>query len=90
MHIIRTITYFRMPRTKVAPKKALVVEEDEMVKSMPAKSAVEIELPEADIAEEDGKEEADSTADEMGDELSGDELSLDDEELDPFGDKWEE
>lgn len=82
-----------MTRTKGASVKKQVMESDE---SVPKKQDERIQSP-FDLEEEalPGEETEKDTespfgGDEDGDLGTGDELSLDSEELDPFGDKWEE
>ncbi len=54
------------------------------------KKAIEVELGDEVVAPLEKLEDDAPAAAEDGDELSTDELSLDEEEINPFGDKWEE
>ncbi|MBP6858540.1 MAG: hypothetical protein KBC33_01775 [Candidatus Pacebacteria bacterium] len=87
-----------MPTAKKTKKTAPAVEEHDEVEEhhedtlpVKAKKPVEIDEPEPVLAVVDEKLEEDPlAAPAEDDELAGEELSLDGEELNPFGDRWEE
>lgn len=86
-----------MPTAKKTKKIAPVVEEHEEAEEhhddapSKAKKPIEIDEHEPILGGTDEKLEEDPlAAPTEDDELSGDELSLDGEELNPFGDRWEE
>jgi hypothetical protein len=89
-----------MPRTNTQTKprkavpKAAATETEEHLEVFPKiKKAVEIDEPEAVLGVEEKEEKLDEDGmpiTEEEDELGTDEAGIDDEEVNPFGDKWEE
>lgn len=79
--------------TKVRSAPVAAIEEEALdTKALKAKKALELELPEEPIAIsiEDKPEEDSPVVAEDAEELAAEEISLDDDELNPFGDKWEQ
>ena len=93
-------THARIARTKVSMKaKARPVEasaesaEVEILETptLVPKRVIEIEIPEEVPAAVEEKTDDESAASEEGaEDGTGEELTLDDDELNPFGDKWEQ
>ncbi len=54
------------------------------------KKPLEIDIPDEIITPIEEKTDEELAVTEDGEDASGDELSLDDDELNPFGDKWEQ
>lgn len=85
-----------MPTAKKTKKVAPVVEEHDETEEhhdvIPSKTKkpIEIDEPEPIIGGEEKLEEDPLAVPTEDDELGGEELSLDGEELNPFGDRWEE
>jgi len=68
-------------------------EEEEVIKpAVKGKKSLEIELPEepAVLSLEEKPEDETPVVAEDAEELAAEEVSLDDDELNPFGDKWEQ
>ena len=88
--------------TQTKPRKAVTklaaVETEERLEAFPkTKKVIEIEEPEAVLGTALIPEEKEEKLDEDGmpitedeDEAASDEAGIDDEEVNPFGDKWEE
>ena len=90
-----------MTRTKAAqPKKqkvskgseAVIDEDDLLVPSLDSKikKPIEIDVIEAVLNIDEKIEPEVIVADEGAEEAATEELAIDDEEIDPFGDKWEQ
>jgi hypothetical protein len=82
---------------KVATKTAAVETEEHLEAFPKTKKAIDIEEPEAVLGTALAVEEKEEKLDEDGmpiteeeDEAAADEAVIDDEEVNPFGDKWEE
>ena len=78
---------------KVDPKKEESVDEEtEVAEPLTAKKKIiEIDEPEPGVAlTEEKVSDEDAPPSEDGEETSSEEAALDDDEVDPFGDKWEQ
>ncbi len=89
-----------MSRTKTISRKPIITkvageipkEEDVLIEIEPlkVKKPIEIDLPEEPAVIEEKLVEEDPLAAEETEEAAVEEITLDDDELNPFGDKWEQ
>ncbi len=94
--MLRTKTpHQKLIKTRSKPAESVAKEEDGeavMIDVVKSKKPLEIEIPEDVIETAIVEEKADdeSTVAEDAEEAAADEVTLDDDELNPFGDKWEQ
>lgn len=77
---------------KAAPENEVQHDEETEVEILPSKNKkpIEVDEPEPAIAAVDEKLEEDPLIAAIEDDDAAEEMSLDGEELNPFGDRWEE
>lgn len=82
-------TLIKKPRGKVA---AETHDEDESLEKKPIsiKKPVELDIAEDVLPLEDKEDPESAEAAEDAEDAANDEVGLDDDELNPFGDKWEQ
>lgn len=87
-----------MPRTttQIKPKKAATlvntnIEQEGEIEAFPKiKKVLEVEEPETVLGIDEKVDEDGSPLGDSEDELASEDATIDDEEVNPFGDKWEE
>lgn len=80
-------TKHAQPKNKIAPA---IEEETPAIDPKKLKKGGEIELPEEPIAIDEKVLDEELPIAEDVDDAEGSEIGLDDEEINPFGDKWEQ